>query len=79
MQVRLAGEFLAGGGTDDMRDHAAFGRTLDAEIAVLEEGAQAALEAGVAGMGGDEALGRHGLPFVEGVTGAVNLAPSSHG
>ena len=60
VQMRLAGELLAGGGPDDVGDDPAVGSLLDAEIAVLEERSQATIEDGIPGVRSDEALRGHG-------------------
>ena len=57
---RLARELGACGGTNHVRDDTALCGLLDAEVAVLEEAAQAALEDSVLRVGDDETLGGHG-------------------
>lgn len=59
MQVRLAREGAARGGADHVRRETPLRGCLDAEIAVLEEGPQTALEVRALGVAGDEALRAH--------------------
>src|SRR5687767_15131237 len=63
MQVGFSGEGRARHGTNDVRYDSTARGAFDAQVAILEERAQAALEVGIACVGDGEVLRRH-LPIL---------------